>query len=40
MVDREWDFIYWDDVDDTDYSDEWTDERPKYKSDKGKTVED
>jgi len=37
VVDREWDFLYWDD--DTDYSDEWTDESPKIKE-KGTTVED
>jgi len=36
VVDREWDFLYWD----TDFDDEWTDETPKWNSDKGKTVED
>lgn len=35
MVDREWDFLYWDDFDD-----EWVDENPKWKSDSGKTIED
>ena len=40
MVDNNWKFIYWDDVDDSDYDDEWVDEKPKWKSDRGKTVED
>lgn len=39
MVDNNWMF-FWDDVDDTDFDDEWTDETPKWNSDKGKTIED
>jgi len=37
VVDREWDFLYWDE--DTDYNDDWTDTRPKTKEG-GTTVED
>jgi len=37
VVDREWDFLYWDD--DTDYNDEWTDSKPKQDKE-GTTVED
>jgi len=34
--DREWDFLYWDD---TDYDDEWVDEKPKNPK-TGTTIED
>jgi len=37
VVDKEWNFLYW--PEDTDYQDDWTDERPN-KNEKGKTVED
>ena len=36
VVDREWDFMYWDD---TDYDDEWVDDKPK-KPKTGTTIED
>jgi len=36
VVDKEWDFLYWDD---TDYDDEWVDDKPKDKS-SGTTIED
>lgn len=40
MVDKNYKLPDWDDIDDSDYDDDWTDELPKWKSDKGKTVED
>lgn len=35
--DREWDFLYWDD--DTDYGDDWVDDKPKTPK-TGTTIED
>jgi len=36
VVDKDYNFIFWED---TDYDDDWTEEKPK-KKEKGKTVED
>lgn len=35
---REWDFLYWDE-DDTDYEDDWVDDKPKFPK-TGTTIED